>query len=71
MEDNKTKLEIKIEERNYQFVCEPDSGLGEVFDVLSRMRNYILQRMVDAENQESQSQEKTEENIVVDEPEKG
>lgn len=54
----KTILQIK-KTREYKFECENESALGEIFDVLSEMRGYILQRMKDdeAKKQESEKQE--------------
>lgn len=46
---NVSKLEIKVGERVYHFLCEADSPLGEAYDVLSRMRGFVLERMKDPE----------------------
>lgn len=43
---NKTNLEVKRESRTYFLVCEQDSPLGEVYDVLNELRNYVVERML-------------------------
>ncbi len=46
---NVTKLEVKIGERLYHFLCEVDSPIGEVHDVLSSMKAFVIQRMQEAQ----------------------
>lgn len=48
---HKTHLEIKTGERLYQLQCDPDAPLGEVYDALFKMMNYIMQR-IDQQNQQ-------------------
>lgn len=48
---NKTQLEIKTGERFYTLQCDPDSPLGEVYDALFKMMNYVMQR-IDQQNQQ-------------------
>ena len=43
-----TVLEIKIQDRTYQFLCSPDSPLGELHDVLSRMNAFIVEKINEA-----------------------
>jgi hypothetical protein len=62
---NKTSLEIKKGERIYQFICELDSPLGEVFDVMSEIRGYAIDLMNKA-NQPPPSQEQPPVNEVPD-----
>ena len=38
-------LEVKINDRMYQFQCSPDSPLGEIHDVLVLMKNEIIELM--------------------------
>lgn len=45
----KTVLEVKIAERVYSLECAPDSPLGELHDCLSQMKNYVIDRMQQAE----------------------
>lgn len=42
---NITKLEVKMGERVYQLLCEVDSPLGELYDVLSMIKGFVLQKM--------------------------
>lgn len=60
MINNITKLEIKIEERVYQFLCEVDSPIGQVHDALSAMKGFVIQRMKEAEQPPSEETEKAE-----------
>lgn len=43
MLENLTSLKVQKEQRSYQLMMAQDSPLGEVFDVLSQMRSYVLQ----------------------------
>ena len=42
---NKTVLEVKVNDRSYSFDCSPDSPMGEIFDVLSQMKAYVIEKM--------------------------
>lgn len=46
---NLSKLEIKIGERVYQFLCDIDSPIGEVHDSLSAMKGFVIQKINEAE----------------------
>ena len=48
----RTILETKRGERIYQCSMEPDSTLGEIYDVLSEMRALILHRIIEEDNKE-------------------
>lgn len=48
----KSILEVKIADRNYEFQCDGSAPLGEIHDVLCQMKQYIVQRIVDAEKTE-------------------
>jgi hypothetical protein len=48
----KSILEVKIDDRLYEFQCDGAAPLGEIHDVLCRMKQYIVQRIVDAEKAE-------------------
>lgn len=50
----KTVLEVKIGERTFCLECDPLSTLGELFDAVSRMQLFIVERI-------NQSQQKTKE----------
>lgn len=45
----KVVLEVKIGERSYEMECHQDSPLGEVHDALSQMKQFVIQRMMEAE----------------------
>ncbi len=40
-----SKIEIKIGERVYQMLCQGDSPLGELHDVLSQMKGFVIDKM--------------------------
>jgi hypothetical protein len=42
---NKIAFEVKKEERIYSFNCDPDSPLGEIFDVLCSMQSEVVNRI--------------------------
>jgi hypothetical protein len=44
------KLEVKIGERVYQLLCAVDSPVGEVHDVLSQMKMYVIDKMKEIES---------------------
>jgi len=52
---NKTFLEVKKGDRNYQFICEVESPVGEVYDALSEMRGYTID-IINKSNQAAQEQ---------------
>jgi hypothetical protein len=45
MNESKTVLKIEKDQRLYELHLSNDSPLGEVFDVLTEMRAYILNKM--------------------------
>jgi hypothetical protein len=53
----KTTLEIEKEKRRYTFECEPDSPLGEIYDVLTQMKAYVTQTILDLEAKSKSEQE--------------
>jgi hypothetical protein len=42
---NRTIIEKKMGERVYELVLDPQSPLGEVFDVLCHMKSFVLEKM--------------------------
>jgi len=54
---NKTTLEVKIGNRIYSMECYSDSPLGEVYDALSQMKGYIVDRI----NAQAENEKKAEE----------
>lgn len=49
---NKTILYHKIGERNYNLEVEPDSPLGELHDVLTAMRNFVIEKMKEVDQKQ-------------------
>ena len=45
---NITALEIKVGERAYKLLCEIDSPLGEVHDVISQMKAFVVNKINEA-----------------------
>lgn len=54
---NQTLISIKKEDRIYEFKCVNEAPLGEVFDALSLMRNYVVQRIQEAEKASEEPKE--------------
>jgi len=44
----RTIIEKKMGERVYELVLDPQSPLGEVFDVLCHMKSFVLEKMNEA-----------------------
>ena len=59
MQKNKVVLEINKNEKNFEFICEQNASLGEVIDVLSEMRAYVVNKL----NDHIQSEQKPKEEI--------
>lgn len=49
MISNITKIEVKIGERVYQFLCANDSPVGEVHDAVCAMKSFVIQRINEAD----------------------
>lgn len=45
MMKQKISLEISKNEKVYQLVLDPDSPLGECFDVLTQLRAYVFEKI--------------------------
>lgn len=54
---NLSALEVRAGERIYKLVCEIDSPLGEVHDVLVRMRNFVVQRINESNEKDQPEKE--------------
>jgi len=54
---NQTCIEIKKGEKTYCFSCDMSAPLGEVYDVLLEMRNYVVQLLNDIEKQSKNNPE--------------
>lgn len=51
-------LEIKIEDRIYHLVCDHSAPLGEVHDVLCRMKHHVVQKIQEIHEKEKPQEEK-------------
>jgi hypothetical protein len=49
MQKTKSILEVKINERIYEFHCSESSPLGEVYDALHQMFGFVVERIKDAQ----------------------
>lgn len=47
-------MTIKKGERCYQFICEGDSPLGEIHDVLHEMKQHIVGTIIDQSKKEDE-----------------
>ena len=45
-----TKIEVKFNERSYILECSPDSPLGELYDAVTQIRNFVINKI----NQENE-----------------
>ena len=63
---NQTVLELKGgSERIYKFVCDSDSPLGEIHDILCQMKAFIIQKI----NESNKSKEEESETCEISEEE--
>jgi hypothetical protein len=52
---NVATLEVKIDGKSYQLLCECDSPLGSVHDALSQMKLHVIKMINDAAEKEPKS----------------
>jgi len=50
MLNNLAKLEVKIDGKIYQLLCDVDSPIGQVHDALSQMKLYVINKMKEVES---------------------
>ncbi len=62
MLENKSFLHIERHGRDYDFYLSSESPLGEVFDVLTDMRAFVLEKIISA-HQEQSGENKNEEEL--------
>jgi hypothetical protein len=55
---NKINLEINKEDRVYNFECDPTAPLGEIYDVLTQMKSFILEKISEAEKISNENEKK-------------
>lgn len=48
----KTSLEVILEGKNYQLICDSDSPLGCLHDALMQMKGWTVERMIKAQREE-------------------
>lgn len=53
----KTALQVKVGERTYEMECYSDAPLGEIFDALTQMKAYIVDRINAQLDNEKKAQE--------------
>lgn len=49
---NISKLQIKIDEKVYEFLCDNDSTLGSIYDAITQMKQYVLNLMIEQEKKQ-------------------
>lgn len=57
LDENKTSLKVERNGREYYFVCDNDSPLGEVFDILCIMKSHIVKSIKDEDEKLSNESE--------------
>lgn len=62
---SKPVLQVEKGERIYQFTCEGDAPLGEIFDVIHQMQDYILQVLKAEHDKKSKEAEAFKEAEVI------
>lgn len=56
-----TMAELKIGERTYSLLCDSQSPLGELHDVLMKMKGEVVDKMIAAHKQEEEMSKKQKE----------
>ena len=59
---NISKLEVKIGERLYHFICDSDSPLGEVHDAVAKMKDFVVNMIVEQQNKDNENKPAVEAN---------
>lgn len=49
MVKNKIALEVKRDERLYELICDNNSPLGELYDCLSQMLHFVIEKIKETE----------------------
>jgi hypothetical protein len=50
MISQKTQLAIKVNEKDFNFQCEPQASLQEVYSALEQLKSYVYGRLKEAED---------------------
>lgn len=53
----KNVLEVKIEDRIYQFLCAVDAPIGEIHDSLCKMKGFVVQHIAATDQAEQKAKE--------------
>lgn len=53
MLQQKSSLLVKVGERTYELMCDGNSPLGELHDVIMQMKSYIVKRITEAHEAET------------------
>lgn len=52
MLSNNTKLSVKTGEKVYEFHCDPFSPLGEIHDALAKMKQFVVDKILEVQANE-------------------
>jgi len=58
---SKTHLEITLNERKYELICDPTSPLGELHDVICQFKTEVVNRIKEVLEEENKASEKKDE----------
>ena len=61
MEEEKFRLKVEKKDREYILECSSRSPLGELYDVLTEMRSFVINRILEEHNGKELQEEKKEE----------
>lgn len=61
MEDGKLKLRVIKGEREYVLECPKSSSIGELYDVISEMRSFVINKIVEENKGKEIQEEKKQE----------
>jgi hypothetical protein len=53
----KNVLEVKVEDRIYQFICAIDAPIGEIHDALCKMKGFVVQHIAASNEAEKKAKE--------------
>ena len=62
MLESVAQLKVVVEDRPHIYILPHNTSLGEAFDVLSRMRNFIIEKINEHEIKNERQSEKEAEN---------
>lgn len=53
---NKSRLEVKSGEKVYEFACDFDAPIGEIYDALCQMKKFVIEKMVEFQKNEEEKE---------------